>query len=168
MKGRVFLTIVPATESDLPGIMTVERSGFDPTLAASESIYRNRIRAFPDTCLVAREGHDGLIVGVICGPVVRERFIEDRMYKASTPNPPSDGHQMILSLAVLPECRGEGIGESLLSALEKEARTRGRLSIALTCLEELVSYYRRFSYVDAGEANSSHGGRLWRNMEKTL
>lgn len=168
MKNKASLTITPATESDLPGIMTVEKSGFDPTLAASEDTYRDRIRAFPDTCLVAREGEAGRIVGVICGPVVQGRFIEDRMYEVSTPNPPSGGHQMILSLAVLPECRRHGVGGSLLAALEREARTRGRLSVALTCLRDLVAYYRRFGYVDAGEADSSHGGRSWRNMERML
>ncbi len=162
------IRIVHATLEDLPGVMAIELSGFDEQLAASRETYRKRIEAYADTFLVAKDSASGEPVGFICGPAHRERFVQDQMYEIAVPNPPHGGHQLVLTVAVLPHWRQSGIAGALLDALAGQARRSGRESIALTCLKALIPFYERNGYTNVGVAASSHGDRQWFNMEKRL
>ncbi len=59
-------------------------------------------------------------------------------------------------LAVLPECRGAGIGQALLAAVEEKARELGCCRITLEVLEGNVR--ARGVYEKAGFAQASAGG----------
>ena len=161
------MNISTVTPDDLKPILGIEQASFSPELAAGEEQFASRIVAFPDTFLVARN-NDDIPVGFVCGPVVRERFIEDWMYEAAERNPAHGGRLMVLSLAVAPQWRGKGVAGMLLDGIERTARSAGRISVALTCLQELIGFYERHGYSNEGVANSTHGNRTWYNMERVL
>lgn len=60
--------------------------------------------------------------------------------------PHSDGSRELASIAVIPECRGQGIASAIIRALlEKE-----RGEIYLLCRNELESFYARFGFRKIG------------------
>lgn len=148
--------------------MDIELSGFDENLAASKETYRKRIEAYADTFLVAKDSDSGRPVGFICGPALSDRFVEDWMYELAVPNLPRGGHQLVLTVAVLPHWRNSGIAGALLDSLANKARQSDRESIALTCLKTLIPFYEHKGYINQGVAGSSHGNKLWFNMENRL
>ncbi|AKP66287.1 GNAT family N-acetyltransferase [Companilactobacillus ginsenosidimutans] len=152
--------------SDLREIMDIERAGFNKAEAGTEESYSQRIKQIPDSFLVARQY--GKLVGFICGPVTNESLIEDWMYEDVPQNPKNGGHQMILTIAVSPESRGQGIGSKLLDEFEKKTKLAGRVSIALTCLQDRIPFYEKNGFVNRGIADSNHANETWYNMEKYI
>ena len=63
----------------------------------------------------------------------------------------------IHDLAVLPECRGRGVGHALLAAAEEMARTAGCCKLTLEVLEDNLParrLYERFGFADVRYGNS--------------
>lgn len=147
--------------ADLAAIMRIERAGFSPDEAASEESMAERIRVIPDTFIVAEQA--GAIAGYIVGPAIKERYLTDDLFAHLTPNEPADKVLSVLSLAVDPQLRGQGIGGALLDAFAARARQQGRQLISLTCLNRLVPYYASRGYVNEGMASSTHAGEIWYN-----
>ena len=56
----------------------------------------------------------------------------------------------------------------LLSEFEKQAQDKQRLTVTLTCKEELIPFYEKNGYVNQGVAESQHAGVQWFNMSKNL
>lgn len=101
--------------------------------------------------------------------VLKYKYIEDWMYEANVQNRAQPGgNQMIQTIAVDPDYRGQGIGSSLLQAIEKQAIQNQRHHIALTCLLDRVPFYEKNGYVNQGIAASAHAGEVWYNMTKLL
>lgn len=137
------IKITAVDPQDLPAILRIERLGFNEAEAGTAAQYQARINQLADTFLAARDADH--LVGFIVGPVVDARFkyIEDWMYEANVQNRAQPGgNQMIQTIAVDPDYRGQGIGSSLLQAIEK--------------------------YVNQGIAASAHAGEVWYNMTKLL
>lgn len=65
---------------------------------------------------------------------------------------------------VSPNCRGLGLGRSLLRSLEAEARLRGYKRIVLDTngsLKEAISLYKREGYVEVATYNDNPYAELW-------
>lgn len=163
------IKITAIDPQDLPAILRIERLGFNEAEAGTAAQYQARINQLADTFLAARDADQ--LVGFIVGPVVDARFkyIEDWMYEANVQNRAQPGgNQMIQTIAVDPDYRGQGIGSSLLQAIEKQAIQNQRHHIALTCLLDRVPFYEKNGYVNQGIAASEHAGEVWYNMTKLL
>jgi N-acetylglutamate synthase-like GNAT family acetyltransferase len=86
-----------------------------------------------------------------------ERFIvaddEGRFVGCAQIKPHNDGARELASLAVIPECQGQGIGSLLVRAMLE--RERGELYLA--CRSSLTTYYERFGFqvVPPGELPGS-------------
>ena len=148
------IKITAVDPQDLPAILRIERLGFNEAEAGTAAQYQARINQLADTFLAARDADQ--LVGFIVGPVVNARF----KYPG--------GNQMIQTIAVDPDYRGQGIGSSLLQAIEKQAIQNQRHHIALTCLLDRVPFYEKNGYVNQGIAASAHAGEVWYNMTKLL
>lgn len=70
----------------------------------------------------------------------------------------------IISLTVDPDYQGLGIATNLLLLLEKEAKSKKRLGISLTCHDYLVPYYEKHGFTNEGLSESKFGGETWYNM----
>ncbi|MFD1417937.1 GNAT family N-acetyltransferase [Companilactobacillus keshanensis] len=156
-----------ASLSDLDEIMTIEKQGFNSAEAGSVEGYRERIQKLNKTFLVAKDDSNK-VIGFICGPAVSTRFVKDEMYDKTPDNMAIGGHQLIFTIAISPNFRGQGIGSRLLNEFEKIAKRDKRESIALTCLKDRIPFYEKNGFKNMGQADSNHGNEIWFNMEKII
>ncbi|MBW5469823.1 GNAT family N-acetyltransferase [Brevibacillus formosus] len=160
------VTIRNAKAADLPELIAIERLCFSLEEAATQEAFEKRIRLIPDSFFVAEA--DGVIAGLINGPVIESPFITDDLFQTIKENPASGGHQTILGLAVSPAFQNRGIASMLLAHLEASAKEAGRETITLTCKENLIGYYESHGYLNNGVSSSDHAGAIWYNMSKPL
>lgn len=151
---------------DLPELVVIENLCFTVEEAATKEAFEKRIKSIADSFFVAVE--NGVIVGLVNGPVIETPFITDDLFSDIKANPASGGHQSILGLAVSPQFQKQGIASTLLAQLEKEARSNKRETITLTCKGDLIRFYENHGYLNQGVSNSEHGGVMWYNMSKEL
>ncbi|MGQ3377840.1 GNAT family N-acetyltransferase [Priestia endophytica] len=160
------LKIRNAALSDFPRLIEIEKLCFSKEEAATPEATKQRLQYIRDSFFVAEE--DGIILGLVNGPVTGQKFITDDLFEGITANSSFGGHQTILGLAVHPDFQSRGISAKLLAHLEKEARKRTRETITLTCKEDLISFYEKHGYINMGVSDSAHGGAVWYNMSKRL
>ncbi len=141
---------------DLPELVVIENLCFTKEEAATKEAFEKRIQLISDSFFVAEE--DGLIAGLVNGPVIETAFITDDLFSDIKENPASGGHQSILGLAVSPNYQKRGVASALLAHLEKEARAKKRETITLTCKENLIYFYENYGYLNCGVSSSEHGG----------
>jgi ribosomal protein S18 acetylase RimI-like enzyme len=151
---------------DLLELVAIEQLCFTKEETATREAFEKRIQVIPDSFFVAEE--DGMIVGLVNGPVIEKAFITDDLFSDLKANPSSGGHQSVLGLAVSPHFQKRGVATVLLVHLEKEAREKGRETITLTCKENLIRFYEKHGYLNIGVSSSKHGGAIWYNMSKKL
>ncbi|MEH7113953.1 GNAT family N-acetyltransferase [Neobacillus niacini] len=160
------LRIRNVTMSDLPDLVIIEHLCFPIEEAATETAFIRRIQLIPDSFFVAEE--EGVIVGLVNGPVIEDPFITDELFLNIKKNPEFGGHQTVLGVAVTPHFQTRGVATALLTHLEKEAISKKRVSITLTCKEELIQFYENLGYRNRGVSKSEHAGVTWYNMSKSL
>jgi ribosomal protein S18 acetylase RimI-like enzyme len=160
------VTIRNVKLEDLPKLIAIEDACFTKEEAATRDAFEKRIQFIPDSFFVAEE--EGVIVGLINGPVIDTAYITDDLFSTIKENPSSGGHQSVLGIAVSPFFQKRGIASALLAHLEKEARLNKRETITLTCKEDLIKFYENLGYINKGVSNSVHGGGLWYNMIKLM
>ena len=153
----------PVRPDELLDIMKIENAGFSPAEAATTDAMQERISAYPDTFIVAKNDA-GKILGYVVGPAFNHRYLTDELYAHAHPNNPDDKYQAVLSLAVHPDFQHSGIGSRLLTELSHVAKRQERAVITLTCLQNLVPFYEHNGYRNEGVSNSSHADETWFNM----
>ncbi|WP_409300653.1 GNAT family N-acetyltransferase [Peribacillus sp. SCS-155] len=151
---------------DLSELVVIENLCFTEQEAATEEAFKKRIEMIPDSFFVAEE--EGVIVGLVNGPVVEAEYITDDLFSDIKANPVSGGHQSILGLAVSPHYQKSGAATALLTYLERDARSKNRETITLTCKENLIPFYENRGFLKKGVSSSEHGGATWFNMIKKL
>nr|WP_279588866.1 GNAT family N-acetyltransferase [Paenibacillus castaneae] len=77
-------------------------------------------------------------------------------------------HFCILTVAVHPEYRGQGIGRLLLKKLIQQCVDDGLESIILMCEEHLIPFYEAEQFELLGLSASNHGGIIWYEMRRQL
>ncbi|MEH7118763.1 GNAT family N-acetyltransferase [Neobacillus vireti] len=153
-------------KEDLRALVDLENRCFSKEEAATADAFEKRIETIPDSFFIAEV--DGVIVGLINGPVIENVYITDDLFTDIKVNPTSGGHQSVLGLAVLPDYQNRGIAGMLLKRLEKEARGKHRETITLTCKQNYIEFYERHGFSNQGVSGSEHGGAIWFNMIKDL
>ncbi|RZI49222.1 GNAT family N-acetyltransferase [Lactococcus kimchii] len=157
------ITYNQITLNDIDDVMEIERLTFSENEALTLESMIERINQIPDTFIVARNS-EGRLVGYIVGPVTENRYLSDDCFEHTDPNPFSSGFQKVISLTVNPDYQKLGIATKLLLLLEKEARSKGRLGISLTCHDYLIPYYEKHGFTNEGLSESQLGGETWYNM----
>lgn len=112
-------TLRSATFADLPDIMRLERAGFAADIQESEATFADRIRTFPQGCLVLAD-EDGKLSGYLCAElwpyrpeISLERFARD--HSASAAHDPDGDEIYISSMVIDPACRGSGLAGRLFN-----------------------------------------------------
>lgn len=151
---------------DLSDLVMIEQLCFLKEEAAPKETFEKRIQFISDSFFVAEE--EDKLIGFINGPVIEGKYITDDLFSEVKGNPALGGHQSILGIAVSPKFQRRGVASSLLARLEKEAKSKKRETITLTCKEKLIPFYERHGYYNEGISPSNHGGAIWYNMCKIL
>ncbi|MBN1966304.1 MAG: GNAT family N-acetyltransferase [Anaerolineae bacterium] len=152
--------------ADLDACLRVEHASFPPAEAATRGSIATRIERFPQGFLVAVA--DGQVAGLVNSGAADNPDLADEAFKALDGHSADGAALVIFSVAVLPELRRRGIAARLLEAFIARARQAGRRRVLLLCKPELVAYYARFGFVDAGLSASRHGGAAWHEMRLVL
>jgi ribosomal protein S18 acetylase RimI-like enzyme len=152
------------TIDDLKTVIEIENEGFTPEEAATPEAFEIRIKAIPDTFLIAEDIETNRIVGFIDGPVVGKRYITDDLFDTVVPNPKTGGHQSVLGVAVRTDERKRGIGSALVKELIRVSLEAERDTITLTCRDILIDFYTNIGFKNEGVSESTHGGYVWYNM----
>ncbi|GGF31283.1 GNAT family N-acetyltransferase [Aliidongia dinghuensis] len=72
-------------------------------------------------------------------------------------------HLLIWSVAVAPECHGQGIGRALMGFAEAETVRRGRSEVRLythVLMAKNIALYQRLGYVETGREATPDGRRI--------
>lgn len=147
---------------DLDTVTAIEAECFPPAEAAERDSICGRIKAFPESFLVAE--HDGRMVGFINGCMTNGLVITDEMFHSTTHHIRSGETQTVFGLDVIPEYRRKGVAGQLMQRFIDLARESGRQRVILTCKDYLVHYYEGFGFINDGLSESTHGGAQWFNM----
>ncbi|AEY00302.1 acetyltransferase [Oceanimonas sp. GK1] len=80
----------------------------------------------------------------------------------------SGDEAQIRFMAVIPECRGKGLGSRMVQALEQVARQQGVRRLVMNAREEAVAFYSQCGFTVVGEGPISFGKIPHRQMIKAL
>ena len=142
----------------------IEAACFPPNEACVLPIMKERVRLAPDLFLVAADKKTGQMVGFINSIATNERTLRDEFFTEPALHDPNGKNVMILSVAVLPEYRHQGLAREMMAAYLRKEKEQDRGSIVLTCLEDKVNMYEKFGFRDLGASDSEWGGEQWHEM----
>ncbi|UEM20889.1 GNAT family N-acetyltransferase [Skermanella mucosa] len=135
----------PMGPADLP---TVERIAeiVHPGYPESPEVPAERLALFPAGCLIARDGHGSVLGYAVSHPGTLGR--PPALDSLLGGLPPDADCLYLHDVALLPEARGLGLGESLVDILRDLARRRGLPALALTAVNRSAPYWRRRGFSD--------------------
>ena len=131
---------------DLDQIIALENIGFSPEEAATPEALKLRIVQIQETFIVAEKNDE--VIGYINGPVIKERYISDDLFKNVPANNSEGGYISVLGLVVAPNYQGQGIAGRLLNYFENLAKNQHRHGVTLTCRESLISFYEKYEEME--------------------
>ena len=125
---------------------------------------KQRVKMAPELFVVAEEKSTGKMIGFVNGIATDESSLRDEFFTDTSLHNPQGKYIMILSVAVLPDYRRQGIAKEMMRQLFDRQKEVGRLAAVLTCLDSKVEMYKKMGYVDLGISQSSWGGEEWHEM----
>lgn len=155
-----------ATEEDIKELTEVEARCFPHQEAAGEESIASRIKWFASHFLVWEE--NGKIISFVNGMVTQQPHLQDEMYHNASLHDEGGMWQMIFGVDTLPEYQRQGYAEKVLNAFIEQAREENRKGLVLTCKDHMISYYKKFGFVEEGISDSHHGGCAWHEMRLTF
>ena len=155
-----------ATAGDTRICHGIETACFEASEAASLENIQKRQARFPQGFLVAER--DQKVIGMINSGATNEPDLADEAFKAMIGHDPDGSNIVIFSVAVVPLWQGTGVSRDLLTDFIARARVLGMQRVLLLCKNDLIGYYRKFGFEDAGLSASTHGGFAWHEMYRVL
>ena len=144
----------------------IEQICFPPNEACILPIMKQRVSHAAECFLVAIEKSTGKMAGFINAMATDEEHLRDEFFTDISLHNPKGSFLMILSVAVLPQHRGQGLAAEMMDQLLE--RQKERKGAVLTCLESKTGLYRKMHFMDLGESASSWGGEKWHEMKRIL
>ena len=157
----VFRNILPE-EADQA--TRIEKICFPPNEACSESMMKERVATAPELFLVVIDTENGKMAGFINAIATDESSLRDEFFTDTSLHNPEGKYLMILSVAVLPEYRRQGLAGEMMREFLNLQEGKNRLGAVLTCLESKVGLYKKMGYEDCGISGSEWGGEKWHEM----
>lgn len=129
----------PMTAADLPAVMAVA-GVVHPGYPEDEAVFAERLRLFPDGCLVL-EGREGLGGYVVSHPW--HRAAPPALNSLLAGLPVQAGCFYIHDLALLPATRGSGAGGAVVASLVRIAAQAGLPCLSLVAIDGSSGFWRR-------------------------
>lgn len=160
------ITIRDVSKDDVHACYDIEVACFSETAAASMEKIEKRATIFPQGFLVALG--DGKVIGFINSGATDKPDLADEEFKNMVGHDGDGKNIVILSIAVAPSHQGRGISRLLMEQFIDRARVLRKQTVLLLCRENMIGYYEKFGYADAGVSASIHGGGRWHEMRLDL
>lgn len=151
-------------EGEAETATAIEAACFPPNEACILPIMKERVRLAPELFVVAQETATGKVVGFINAIATDEEHLRDEFFTDTSLHNPKGKYVMILSVAVLPEYRGQGLAKEMMRELLRKQESQERTAAVLTCLESKIKLYEKMGYTDLGVSGSEWGGEKWHEM----
>ena len=151
-------------EGEAETVTAIEAACFPPNEACILPIMKERVRLAPELFVVAQETATGKVVGFINAIATDEEHLRDEFFTDTSLHNPKGKYVMILSVAVLPEYRGQGLAKEMMRELLRKQESQERTAAVLTCLESKIKLYEKMGYTDLGVSGSEWGGEKWHEM----
>jgi len=158
--------ITTASYEDWPEIASIEHLCFPPKEAATIPAIQERLRTYPQGCLVARLNNT--IIGFINSGATDVNAVEDAFYTSMAQHLENGQNLVVFGLDVHPLHQGQGYAKALMQRLIAFANQENKSAILLTCKEHLIDFYTAFGYKNLGPSNSNHGGAKWYDLQLDL
>jgi predicted N-acetyltransferase YhbS len=155
-----------ASDEEVYQVYEIERRCYPPEAAATLDAFLLRREKFSDFFLVA-EDH-GTLVGVLNGVRTEHKDMSDEGLKGAAEISGGGSFFCILTVAVKPTHRQQGIGAELVKYLIEQARKFDIIAIILMCEVHLIDFYRKLGFQYDKPSSSTHGGIRWHEMIMTL
>ncbi len=146
----------------------IEQACFPPKEACTKKMMLERAARAQDLFLVAADRQTGRLAGFLTGIATEEKAFRDEFFLNADLHDSKGANVMLLSLAVLPEYRGQGLAREIMRVYLERERENGRRRVLLTCVEAKVKMYEKMGFGDAKIANSAWGGNQWYEMSHTI
>ena len=151
-------------EGEADTATAIEAACFPPNEACILPIMKERVRLAPELFVVAQETATGKVVGFINAIATDEEHLRDEFFTDTSLHNPKGKYVMILSVAVLPEYRGQGLAKEMMRELLRKQESQERTAAVLTCLESKIKLYEKMGYTDLVVSGSEWGGEKWHEM----
>jgi ribosomal protein S18 acetylase RimI-like enzyme len=160
------LVIRSATPEDATLCYVIEAQCFEPSEAATQARIRTRIDLYPEGFLVAEL--DDQIIGFTNSGATHKDDLSDESLKDMVGHEDNGANLVVFSLAVLPAHQGHGYARRLIDELASRAKLLRKQHVLLLCKSNLVAFYTKLGFEDAGLSQSNHGGYAWHQMQKRI
>ncbi len=145
---------------------SLELRCYTPEAAATLEAIRHRTRLYADYFWSAWRGD--MLVGFANGVLTDAKDTGEEAMKGSGHESPSGRHLCILSVAVDPDARRQGIGSLLMKRLLEAAHRQVLHSVFLMCEAHLIPLYESLGFAYVGVSPSRHAGIVWHEMRYEL
>ncbi|MFC4777736.1 GNAT family N-acetyltransferase [Paenibacillus sp. GCM10023252] len=164
-QGVQALQIRPLQYEEIDQAISLELASYPAEAAASREAFLYRLEHYPEWFWSAWSGEQ--LVGILNGVLTSEPHLGDEL-KSAHEGAIQGNHLCILTVAVDPRKRREGIGSKLLQHVLDKSQYSALQSIVLMCEEELIPFYERAGFSLIGPSASQHGGLLWYEMSRPV
>jgi len=137
------MRLVPMAEADLDAVLAVQAACYPPAMQEAADVVRARLRASPDTVLVARDA-DGVCAYLFAYP---SRLGKVTALGGAFPVPQAPDTLYLHDLAVAPRAAGQGVARRLVDAML--ARAGGMRHSALVSVQESRRFWESLGYMAA-------------------
>lgn len=152
--------------ADIATCHAIEQACFSLSEAASTEKISKRALLYQEGFLVAEV--NGQVVAFINSGAADNPDLSDEDFKDLVNHDPNGSNMVVLSIAVDPNHQGLGISRILMEGFTAKARRMDKEAILRLCKQNMIKYYQRFNYIDAGRSASGHGGSQWHEMRLLL
>ncbi|REE80090.1 acetyltransferase (GNAT) family protein [Paenibacillus taihuensis] len=154
-------------QDELDAAHKLELDCYTPEAAATRDAFTFRQANFPNYFWSAWN-QDEQLVGLACAVRTYASSCEGDDVKGAHSAELGGNHLCVLSVAVSPLARSNGIGQALMEALIDQAVRDKISSIILMCEDFLIPFYERLGFRYINPSKSAHGGIAWHEMSRII
>ena len=160
------LVLRPLRPSDAEAACSLELACFAPEAAATLEAIRHRIAHYSEYFWSAWD--EERLVGFTNGVLTDAEDTGEESMKGSGHGDARGDRLCVLSVAVDPLRRRQGVGSLLMGRLLEAARANGLRSVFLMCEAHLIPMYEALGFAYRGVSPSRHAGIEWHEMQFIL
>lgn len=152
--------------SDIDRCYEIESLSYASDEAATREKIATRIKNYPEGFMLIEDGNT--IIGFINSGSTDHVVMSDDQFKELIGHDPQGQHNVIMSVVVHPDFRGQGFSVVLMENYILRMKALNKKSIHLMCKEKYIRLYEKSGFNYLQQSGSSYGGVAWHEMSIML